>query len=85
MMILGLCPVHANLDAAGKLRPFDNCIACIRVQRDELLLQLEMRDAQISMTVARLGGIVEGHPTGSHNFLQRIDELREIERKVQPV
>jgi hypothetical protein len=31
-----LCPVHANLDADGKLRPFDNCIACIRNERDEL-------------------------------------------------
>lgn len=70
-----LCPVHASLDARGKLEPFDNCIACIRVQRDELQLQLDMRDAQISMTVARLGGIVEGNPTGRHNFLQRIDQL----------
>ena len=32
-----LCPPHANLDAAGHLEPFDNCIACIRVHRDELL------------------------------------------------
>jgi hypothetical protein len=31
-----LCPPHANLDAAGHLGPFDNCIACIRVERDEL-------------------------------------------------
>jgi hypothetical protein len=33
----------------------------------------------ISMTIARLGGTVEGHPTDRHNFLQRIDELRAIE------
>ena len=31
-----LCPVHASLDATGKLKPFDNCVACIRVERDEL-------------------------------------------------
>ena len=31
-----LCPPHANLDANGKLEPFDNCIACIRNERDEL-------------------------------------------------
>ena len=31
-----LCPPHANLDAAGHLEPFDNCIACIRAERDEL-------------------------------------------------
>lgn len=32
-----LCPVHANLDRADKLEPFNNCVACIRNQRDELL------------------------------------------------
>jgi len=31
-----LCPPHAHLDAHGQLLPFDNCIACIRVERDEL-------------------------------------------------
>ena len=31
-----LCPIHASLDSRGALKPFDNCIACIRVQRDEL-------------------------------------------------
>lgn len=33
----------------------------------------------LTMTVARLGGIVEGRPTERVNFLQRIDELRQIE------
>ena len=36
-------------------------------------------DSQIAMTVARLGGTVEGAPTHAGNFLQRIDELRKIE------
>jgi hypothetical protein len=31
-----LCPVHQRLDQIGKLQPFDNCIACIRNERDEL-------------------------------------------------
>lgn len=31
-----LCPIHKSLDDAGKLEPLDNCIACIRAQRDEL-------------------------------------------------
>jgi hypothetical protein len=31
-----LCPVHASLDSRHDLTPFDNCIACIRVERDEL-------------------------------------------------
>ena len=31
-----LCPIHVQLDRADKLEPFDNCVACIRVERDEL-------------------------------------------------
>jgi len=31
-----LCPPHAKLDECGHLEPFDNCIACIRAERDEL-------------------------------------------------
>ncbi len=34
-----LCPVHESLDNNGRLRPLDNCVACIRVQRDELLAE----------------------------------------------
>ena len=37
--------------------------------------ECELRDGTLNMAVARLGGIVEGNPTGRHNFLQRIDEL----------
>jgi hypothetical protein len=44
-----------------------------------LTLELEMRDSTLAMTVARLGGIVDGYPTARHNFLQRIDELVAIE------
>jgi hypothetical protein len=35
----------------------------------------------LAMTVARLGGMVEGRPTERVNFLQRIDELRAIEAR----
>lgn len=35
----------------------------------------------LSMTVARLGGTVEGAPTQRVNFIQRIDELRRIEEQ----
>lgn len=31
-----LCDIHFSLDKADKLEPFDNCVACIRVERDEL-------------------------------------------------
>lgn len=41
---------------------------------------IEARDALLAMTVARLGGNVEGAPTARHNFLQRIDALRDAER-----
>lgn len=32
-----LCPIHESLDKSGSLKPLDNCVACLRVQRDELL------------------------------------------------
>ena len=32
-----LCPVHESLDKNGGLKPLDNCVACLRVERDELL------------------------------------------------
>jgi len=35
-----LCPVHDSLDKCGNLKPLDNCVACIRVQRDELLAEV---------------------------------------------
>lgn len=47
---------------------------------DRLDGSLAAERATLAMTVARLGGTVEGHPTRRINFLQRIDELREIER-----
>lgn len=38
-------------------------------------------EAVLSMTVARLGGEVEGAPTHRINFLQRVDALRETEAR----
>jgi hypothetical protein len=45
------------------------------------ILQDELNNLRGRLTaiVQTAGGIVEGHPTGSHNILQRIRELREIE------
>jgi TolA-binding protein len=58
----------------------------------ELLTKLKAaeqeRDGErgvLAMTVARLGGMVEGHPTHRINFLQRIDALRDIERELDEV
>lgn len=36
-----LCPVHESLDKNGHLEPLDNCVACLRAQRDELLVENE--------------------------------------------
>ena len=44
-------------------------------------LTVAANEATLHMAVARLGGMVEGRPTHRINFLQRIDELREVERK----
>ena len=54
--------------------------AALEEEVAELRLQLNCERAVLSMAVARLGGLVEGRPTHTGNFLQRIDELRRIER-----
>ena len=53
----------------------------LRQANERLTLKSQGDDAVLSMTVSRLGGLVEGRPTARLNFLQRVDELREIERK----
>jgi len=50
-------------------------------ENQELQLTVAGRDATLAMTVARLGGEVEGAPTHRVNFLQRIDALRAIEEE----
>lgn len=50
-------------------------------ERDEARLAHHCSEGVLSMTVARLGGLVEGLPTGRHNFLQRIDELVALEKR----
>ncbi len=58
------------------------CMGCVRTEKPITLALHECHDSIVhSMTVARLGGTVEGNPTAKHNFLQRVDELREIERR----
>ena len=48
-------------------------------ERERLGLERDMLAVGRTMTVARLGGTVEGYPTHTGNFLQRIDELRAAE------
>ena len=45
----------------------------------------DMFEAQLDMTVARLGGMVEGNPTARLNFLQRIDELVAKEAQLRQI
>lgn len=59
---------------------------------DEVIAELEQSrlshqssEATLTMTVARLGGRVEGAPTHRINFLQRIDELRRVETALQAI
>lgn len=59
----------ANYDSATERR--------IKAERE-----VEDFKAQRAMTVARLGGIVEGNPTANHNYLQRVDELRGKESQI---
>jgi hypothetical protein len=76
-----LCVSIAALLSAYEARGKE--IEQLRIERDAARLAHQCSEGVLSMTVARLGGIVEGNPTGRHNFLQRIDELREIERTWQ--
>lgn len=48
--------------------------------RAEAALSKQETHAVEHMLVRRLGGTVEGAPTSTVNYLQRVDELREIER-----
>lgn len=52
------------------------CVPDLRKRIAELEAENRGQAAVRSMTVGRLGGEVEGKPTHSGNFLQRIDELR---------
>lgn len=60
---------------AGELTALRDALA-------EAQAELEMERGVLAMTVARLGGTVEGHPTHRINFLQRIDELRDLEARL---
>ncbi len=56
-------------------------IASLIRRNVELKLERDCLIAQRHMTIARLGGMVEGAPTCEINFLQRVDELRELEQE----
>lgn len=66
----------------GVIAPTREELEQLRQQLAEARLAHECSEGTLAMTVARVGGTVEGAPTGRHNFLQRIDELRRIEAAV---
>ncbi len=51
----------------------------LKAERDAAYLAHESSEAVLHMTIARLGGLVEGRPTHRGNFLQRIDALVRME------
>jgi len=57
------------------------CVATLRGEVEGLRVKVDSEGAVLAMAVDRLGGIVEGHATARLNFLQRIDELRDIEHR----
>lgn len=60
----------------GALPPTAECaVATLIGIAKQLILHNQMLTGTLDMAVDRLGGQVEGRPTHSGNFLQRIDEL----------
>lgn len=57
-------------------------VALLEERVREIEVERDAKESTISMAVARLGGTVEGHPTHRINFLQRIDALRRIEKRI---
>lgn len=60
-------------------REIDSIARFVESRLAEAQAKTERLKSQRAMTIARLEGYVEGYPTSEINFLQRIDELREIE------
>jgi DNA-binding CsgD family transcriptional regulator len=58
-------------------------LSTLREEAERLRLDVQSEVAVRHMAVARLGGLVEGRPTHTGNFLQRIDELVRIEANAQ--
>jgi hypothetical protein len=55
----------------------------LKAELAEARLAHHCSEGVLSMTVDRLGGMVEGHPTQRINFLQRIDALVAMESEVE--
>ena len=82
--------IKLNLDCSEDRQRGTPCHKCVvaakdaeierlKAERDAAYLAHESSEAVLHMTVARLGGLVEGRPTHRGNFLQRIDALVRME------
>lgn len=69
-----LCPVHQSLDDRGQLEPLDNCVACLRAERNELresLVQAErLRGAASETESGKFPGEGERMMMNRHNHLE---------------
>ncbi len=59
-----------------------HCVPCLLAEIVDLKNKLNRELSVRQMTVQRIKGKVDGHPTHQDNFLQRIDQLTLIEAKV---
>jgi len=62
---------------------WDNYVSWLISRIKELELQVKCLEGQIFAVIYEIGGTVEGHPTSSINFLQRIIELKSTEARVK--
>jgi hypothetical protein len=68
-----------TMEAVTCITDLLSLVRSLEAERDTLKAERDGERGVLAMTVARLGGTVEGRPTERVNFLQRIDELRKIE------
>jgi hypothetical protein len=56
---LPCCPVHEELLRNGGTKPFDNCIVCIRNERDELREAMERSQRDTATECANMASELE--------------------------
>ena len=76
----GPLPSTEREELLAKIQFLEEDLNALKIDNAQLSLRVRSEGSVLAMAVARLGGIVEGNPTGRVNFMQRIDALREIER-----
>lgn len=72
-----LCSPHKDMDATGSLKPLDNCVACLRNERDELRALLAQRDKRAEHLLYALRTI-RGYFADLENGILEDDPLKPI-------